>query len=380
LTFSRKKRISEIRFDVRGTSAESTTWQTPEMDSPRAPSPRPSPPGLDLDRLARYVTQAAPGILDGPLTADVIVGGKSNLTYVVHGADGASVVLRRPPLAHVLPTAHDMSREYRVIAALHPIGFPVPEPLHLCLDPGVIGSPFYLMSHVDGRVLRSAEDIEGLEPATAARTGELLVDTLARLHETVPADVGLSDFGRPEGYLERQVRRWYEQWQRSKTRELESLEQVAAALRASVPIQQRSGIVHGDYRLDNVMVDAGVTRIMAVLDWEMATLGDPLADVGLLMVYTELAVVGRAPGGPRFGPAQGFLSSAELAGRYAERVPATDLDGIGWYAALGFYKLAVISEGIHARFLLGKTVGEGFDHMGASVPDLIDRARAALSR
>jgi aminoglycoside phosphotransferase (APT) family kinase protein len=345
------------------------------MDAPHPVSP----PGLDLDRFAEYLDRAAPGIIQGPFTADVIAGGKSNITYVVYGAEGASVVVRRPPLAHVLPTAHDMAREYRVIEALHPTGFPVPVPFHLCQDAEVLGAPFYVMSHVDGRVLRSAEDISGLDRATAARTGELLIETLARLHAIDPAEIGLADFGRPDGYLERQVRRWYLQWERSKTRELESLEQVVATLRDTVPAQKRNGTVHGDYRLDNVMVSADVSRILAVLDWEMATLGDPLADVGLLAVYTELSIDGSAPTAPRYGPEQGFLSSSELVRRYVQAVPDADVDGIGWYVALGYYKLAVISEGIHARYLLGKTVGEGFDHMGASVPDLIDRAAAALT-
>jgi aminoglycoside phosphotransferase (APT) family kinase protein len=273
-----------------------------------------------------------------------------------------------------------MSREYRVIAALHPTGFPVPVPLHLCLDPAVLGAPFYLMSHVDGWVIRGVVDIGSLDRTQAARTGELLVETLARLHATVPEQVGLGDFGRPEGYLERQVRRWYQQWEASKTRELESLEQVVATLRDTVPAQKRTGIVHGDYRLDNVMFSRDVSRILAVLDWEMATLGDALADLGLMCVYTELSIEGRAPTAPRFGPEQGFLSSAQLVERYAQMVPEADVSGIGWYIALGYYKLAVISEGIHARYLMGQTVGEGFDHMGASVPNLIDRAAQALTR
>ncbi len=337
------------------------------------------PPGLDPDRLAGYLDRVAPGIIGGPLRAELLAGGKSNLTYRVTGTGGEAVVLRRPPLAHVLPTAHDMSREYRVIAALYPTGFPVPAPLHLCPEAEVIGSPFYLMSYVDGRVLRSVADIAGLPRASAAATGQLLVDTLGRLHQVDPDSVGLADFGRPDGYLGRQVNRWYQQWERSKTRELAALEQVVARLRDSVPATARASIVHGDYRLDNVMVDEAVTRILAVLDWEMATLGDPLADLGLLVVYTELAVAGRAPTSPRFGPEQGFLSAAELVARYADRAPGLDVSGIGWYVALGYYKLAVISEGIHARFLLGKTVGEGFDHLGGTVPHLIERAAAALA-
>ena len=339
-------------------------------------TPSPAPPGLDLARLATYLDSACPGVLRGPLVAEVIAGGKSNLTYRVTDADH-DVVLRRPPLGHVLPTAHDMAREYRVIAALHPTGFPVPVPLHLCQDVEPLGAPFYLMSFVDGRVLRSHEDIDGLSPQTAHRTGELLVDTLAQLHAANPAAVGLADFGRPDGYLERQVRRWYEQWERSKTRELAALERVVARLRESVPRPARAGIVHGDFRLDNVIMDADVTRIVAVLDWEMATLGDPLADLGLMVVYTELAAAGLAPTQPTMRPDHGFLSAAEVVQRYGQ-VAGADVDQIGWYVALGYYKLAIVSEGIHARFLQGKTVGSGFESMGSSVPVLIDRANAAL--
>lgn len=337
----------------------------------------PGPPGLDLGRLSRYLAEHAPGLIAEPLDATVIAGGRSNLTYRVTGGDG-SIVLRRPPLGHVLPTAHDMAREYRVIAALNPTGFPVPDALHLCTDPEVIGAPFYLMSHVDGLVLRG-EEIFALSSQTAARTGELLIHTLAQLHSIDPAEVGLGDFGRPDGYLERQVRRWYEQWGRSKTRELATLDEVAATLAKTVPTPTRAGIVHGDYRLDNVMVDHEVRRILAVLDWEMCTLGDPLADLGLMIVYTRLAEFGSAPTTPRFGPEQGFLSAPELIERYARAAPESGgVDQIGWYVALGYYKLAIISEGIHARFLMGKTVGEGFSVMGERVPDLIDRSIAAL--
>ena len=335
------------------------------------------PPGLDLARLSRYLDRACPGLVSGPVAAQLIAGGKSNLTYRVTGSSG-DLVLRRPPLGHVLPTAHDMAREFRVIAALHPTGFPVPVPFHLCQDLDVIGAPFYLMSYVDGRVLRGVDDVAALSREAAGRAGDLLVRTLARLHATDPAAAGLADFGRPAGYLERQVRRWYEQWERSKTRELDSLEEVTGALRGSVPDQPRAGIVHGDYRLDNVMVDAEVSRILAVLDWEMATLGDPLTDVGLLVVYTELAAEGLAPTQPRLGPDQGFLGASELVDRYAAHAPWAPLDTIGWYVALGYFKLAIISEGIHARYLQGKTVGAGFDRMGSSVPILVERARAAL--
>jgi aminoglycoside phosphotransferase (APT) family kinase protein len=337
------------------------------------------PPGLDLVALRGYLDAAAPGLLAGPLAAEVIAGGRSNLTYVV--SDGRHrVVLRRPPLGHVLPTAHDMGREFRVIAALHPTGFPVPRPLHLCdaAADGPLGVAFYLMSYVDGVVLRGPDEFERLDTATARRVSELLIDTLARLHALDPAAIGLADFGRPEGYLQRQVRRWHQQWERSQTRELPALEELTSALGQSVPVAGRSAIVHGDYRLDNVMVDPAATAILAVLDWEMATLGDPLADLGLLVVYTELAAEGLAPTQPRYGPAEGFLAAPELVHRYAA-VSGAAVDAISWYVALGYYKLAIISEGIHARYLQGKTVGDGFERMGRSVPLLVERARAALA-
>jgi aminoglycoside phosphotransferase (APT) family kinase protein len=338
------------------------------------------PPGLNLDRLRGYLAEHRPGLLDGHLEAEVIAGGKSNLTYRVSGASG-SMVLRRPPLAHVLPTAHDMSREYRVIAALHPTGFPVPEPLLLCQDAEVIGAPFYLMSYVDGVVLRGPDEVGKLSRDAAARTSELLVDTLAALHAIDPAAVGLGDFGRPEGYLQRQVKRWHQQWEASKTRELSTLEDVATTLAETVPTDGRTGIVHGDFRLDNCLFDADTTRILAVLDWEMATLGDPLADLGLFVVYTELADEGLAPTQPRVGAEQGFLTGSELVDRYADRVlSGAAIERIGWYEALGYYKLAIISEGIHARYLLGKTVGPGFEHMGARVPALVDRALVSLGK
>jgi aminoglycoside phosphotransferase (APT) family kinase protein len=344
---------------------------------------RTDPPGLDLAALAGHLTQTCPelraGQLAGPLSGELIAGGKSNLTYRVTGEDpAAAVVLRRPPLGHVLPTAHDMAREYRVIAALYPTGFPVPVPLHLCVDPAVIGAPFYLMSYVDGVVLRGEAEIARLSPEDAGRTGDLLVTTLAALHATDPAAVGLADFGRPDGYLERQVRRWYGQWERSKTRDLPALEEVADTLRTTLPTGTRTGIVHGDFRLDNVMVDHAVRRILAVLDWEMATLGDPLADLGLLVVYSELAASGLAPTPTRLGPERGFLSAAELVRRYATHAGTPEPDRIGWYTALGYYKLAIISEGIHARFLQGKTVGAGFERMGERVPDLVERASSHL--
>ncbi|GII20919.1 phosphotransferase family protein [Planosporangium mesophilum] len=327
-----------------------------------------SPPGLDLERLAPYLERATDAALTGPITATVISGGRSNLTYLLSGG-ARRVVVRRPPLGHVLPSAHDMAREYRVIGALSATGFPVPTPLLLCEDAEVLGAPFYLMEYVDGVVLRGADPVA---PEQARSCGDALVDLLVRLHAVDHEAVGLGGFGRPEGYLERQVRRWYQQWERSKTRELPLLERVVARLANEIPDSSRAGIVHGDYRLDNVMFSADLKTILAVMDWEMATIGDPLADVGLMVVYTDRSELAPTPSVP-----EGFPTGAELAARYAAST-GIDVAHLDWYIAFGHYKLAVISEGIHARYLQGKTVGAGFETFGQAVPGLIERAAATL--
>jgi len=335
-------------------------------------------PGLDLVRARGPLLEAAQGRLTGELTAELISGGRSNLTYLVRGGTG-KVVVRRPPLGHVLPSAHDMSREYRVTAALSGIGYPVARPLLLCTDEDVIGAPFYVMEHVDGRVLRGSE-LSTVDSEAAARCGGVLVDTLLRLHAVDYAAIGLGDFGHPDGYLSRQLRRWYEQWERSKTRELPLLDSVTRRLGvglpdgAGPPQRRRHSIVHGDYRLDNVMFDAGLAGIVAVMDWEMATVGDPLADVGLMVVYTDSGPPGLIPPVP-----EGFPAGTLLAQRYAEG-SGTDLSRLDWYVAFGFFKLAVICEGIHARYRQGKTVGDGFARFGPAVPLLIERADAALAK
>jgi aminoglycoside phosphotransferase (APT) family kinase protein len=335
-----------------------------------------SPPGLELTALRGFLS-AHVGGLDGPLSAEVIAGGRSNLTYIV--ADGARRwVVRRPPLAHVLPTAHDMSREWRVMSALQGTGIPVPATVALCEDPSVIGAPFYVMEFVDGEVVRDRL------PAAWPDTGETrramsaaLVDVLLALHEVVPEEVGLADFGRPTGFLERQVRRWWTQWEASRTRELPAIDELHARLLAGIPEQTAPGIVHGDYRFDNVIFasdDPG--RIAAVVDWEMSTIGDPLCDLGLLIVYWVDHPDDPAKGvhpGARGSLGAGFYGRDEVVAAYAAR-STRDLTSLEWYVALGHYKLAIIAEGIHARFLMGMTVGEGFETMGPAVPLLVERA------
>ncbi len=334
-------------------------------------------PGLDLRRVSAWLDRARPGLREGELSAEVLAGGKSNLTYRV--TDGSAIwALRRPPLAHVLPTAHDMAREYTVVSALGGTDVPVADAIVLCDDLQVIGAPFYLMGFVDGVVLDRPDVVAKLDPPSAAKVGEELVDTLVALHAVSPEAVGLGQFGRPDGFLERQVRRWQKQWQASETRPLHVLGEVVERLGATIPTSPARTIVHGDYRLTNVIFTHGLDRIAAVVDWEMATLGDPLTDVGLLAVYHALALESDYTM-PRMNPADGFLSPEQLVERYAAS-SGRDVSGLSWYVGFGFFKLAVVSEGLAARHAQGKTVGPGFEQFGARVPGLLEQASDALRR
>lgn len=333
-----------------------------------------APPGLDLAGVRAFLDRERPGLVGGPLRGRLIEGGRSNLTYAVTDGD-QQWVLRRPPLGHVLATAHDMGREYRVISALHPTPVPVPEPLALCPDESATGAPCYVMGYVAGTPYRSAEQLAALGPQTTRALLFDLVDTLVELHAVDPGAVGLADFGRPDGYLERQLRRWGKQLAHSTSRELAGIEELQRALARTLPASPAATVLHGDYRLDNVLVGADHT-IAAVLDWEMSTLGDPLSDLGLLAMYTEQPDVANSPLSTVRG-APGHPSAAELIERYAAR-SGRDVGRISWYTAFAFFKLAVIAEGIHYRYTLGQTVGAGFDRIGALVPLLIDSGLTAV--
>jgi aminoglycoside phosphotransferase (APT) family kinase protein len=275
----------------------------------------------------------------------------------------------------VLATAHDMGREYRVMSALHASAVPVPRMLAICEDDAVVGAPFYVMERVEGTVYTRAAQLEALG---AERTGAIstrVVDTLADLHAIVPDAVGLGDFGRPEGFLARQVARWKTQLDASRSRELPDADELHRRLAADVPPEGAVGIVHGDYRLDNVLVDAD-DRPAAVIDWEMATLGDPLTDLALMLVYGRIA----AAAGPVVADANlapGFLSEAEVVERYASRSDR-DLSRFGFYLGLASYKAAGILEGIHYRYQHGQTVGAGFDRIGELVEPLLRTGLEAL--
>ncbi|MET8287570.1 phosphotransferase family protein [Streptomyces sp. NPDC048448] len=332
------------------------------------------PPGLDLDRLRGLLDGERPGLTHGPLTGRLIEGGRSNLTYAV--TDGTTRwVVRRPPLGHVLATAHDMKREHRVISALHQTAVPVPRPVLLCEDVEVLGAPFYVMEFVDGTPYRTADQLAPLGPRRTRDAVLGLVDTLVELHSVDPAEVGLADFGRPEGFLDRQLRRWGKQLDASRNRELVGIDELQAALGRALPHSPAPTVVHGDYRLDNVLIGED-DRIKAILDWEMSTLGDPLTDLGLLVMYSAPLDLPDSPISTT-ASAAGHPDPAEIVERYAAR-SGRDASDVAWYTAFAWFKLAVILEGIHYRYTLGQTVGAGFDRIGDLVPFFIEHGLTTL--
>lgn len=328
-------------------------------------------------RLASYLRSQGM-IGDGDeLGVSLISGGRSNITYAVD-APGHRWVLRRPPFGHVLRTAHDMEREYTVLTGLGGSTnvVPVPVTLAMCRDEGVLGAPFYLMQRVDGSVLRTAADALALPAGEQASVANDLIDVLAALHMVAPADVDLADFGRPAGFMTRQLARWTRQLGDSRSREIPGIEHLAEHLRESAPEQGRSSIVHGDYRLDNCVVRDGA--VAAVLDWEMATLGDPLSDLGLFAVYySGLAGIDN-PVVHAVEGLGGYPTLDHLLERYVRRT-GWDVEDLGWYVAFAWFKFAVILEGIHFRSKLGATVGGGFDGVAELVQPSVDRGRAALA-
>jgi aminoglycoside phosphotransferase (APT) family kinase protein len=321
-----------------------------------------APPGINYETLLPWFSENVETVKS--LTATVVGHGRSNITYRVEAEDGRSWVLRRPPLSHVQATAHDMGREFRIISALHPIGFPAPKPYALCNDESVTGAQFYIMEYVDGFIaVDSAEVARRFGEADRRRIGEELIDVLVQLHSYDPAAIGLEDFGKPQGYLERQVRRFSDQLEQIRYRETPDLDELARRLKASIPPERKAGIVHGDYRLDNAILnDEG--HIIAVLDWEMCTLGDSLADMGLLEMYwggpTSAQV---AVGSASVMTMPGFPTWEEAARRYEEK-SGSSLEGLDFYTVLAHFKLGVILENMYKRFLGGGTVGAGFEIIG----------------
>lgn len=335
--------------------------------------------GIDVPKVTAWFEEHIDGA-QGPLQFELIAGGRSNLTFKVTDANDANYVLRRPPLGHVLATAHDMGREHRIISALAPTPVPVAPALGYCDDPEINGASFYVMGYVDGLIVRDPNSSKALEPDARRRAGESLVDVLVAIHDVDPDDVGLGDLGRKEGYIARQLKRWYSQFNQSKLREVPLVDEMHDFLSAHIPEQQGAAIVHGDYRLDNCMLTPQ-GEVAAVLDWEICTLGDPLADLGLLMVYwndPDDAVTTLAGSGATTSP--GFPLREELRARYAAKSDR-DLSHLDFYVAFGYWKLACILDGVYTRYVKGAmgNEGAGWEAFGESVVRLAETSRTAAS-
>jgi aminoglycoside phosphotransferase (APT) family kinase protein len=311
-----------------------------------------------------------------PVRFERLAGGYSNLTFLVADADGMQWVLRRPPLGHVLATAHDMDREGGIMAALAGTGVPVPAVLGRTSDPQWNGAPFFVMSFVPGQVLRTPADTAGLAGDDLAAIAYGLFDVLAQIHAVDLDTTGLAGLARGGSYAGRQLRRWYRQWQQIRVRDLPLLEELHTELAARVPDQPELTLIHGDYRLDNVILGpAGqnpAPKIRAVLDWELATVGDPLADLGLALAYwTEPQEAGQLPPAPTDTP--GFPSRREVAARYSERSGRPDSD-LSFYVALAHWKVACMAEGVYTRHRSGDMGTSGADM------DLLRRQPAMRAR
>jgi aminoglycoside phosphotransferase (APT) family kinase protein len=347
-----------------------------------APDPNDkTPDGIDAERVQAWFEATVHGV-EPPLSYRRVSGGRSNITYEVADAAGNRWALRRPPLGKRLASAHDMAREHRIIAALQGSGVPVPPAIGLCEDESVIGDPFYVMGWVDGPILRSIDQAaEFPDSADRHAIGERVVDTLVAIHAVEPGSAGLGDLAKKDDYVARQLHRWHGQWRKQHTRDLPLVDDVHERLAARIPDQGPAAIVHGDYRLDNmILTPAG--EVAAVVDWELCTLGDPLADVGLLLVYwgeegDELIPLMRPA-----TMAPGFPTREQVKRRYAER-SGRDLSEIDYFVALGLWKLAIILEGVYARYAAGqygKAEDSGADQFARTVVRLVEAADQAERR
>jgi aminoglycoside phosphotransferase (APT) family kinase protein len=332
---------------------------------------------FDEKRLAEYLRGKLPGA-EAPLVVRQFGGGAANLTYALAFGE-REYVLRRPPLGPVAPSAHDMGREHRVLSVLHRVYPLAPRALLHCGDPGVIGAPFFVMERRHGLVVRrSMPAAFASDPGTARRMSLALVDALADLHAVDYAAVGLESLGKPAGFLERQIEGWYGRWQKAKVAEVPALEEVHRWLAERRPAESGAALVHNDYKLDNVMLAADDPgRVVAVFDWDMATLGDPLADMGALLAYwsdpddtAPLRDMSMMPVGERWG----FPRRGELVARYAER-SGRDVGALVFYHVLGLFRLAVIAAQIYVRYHRGQTRDGRFADFGRLVPIVAGTAR-----
>ncbi|MBY4013328.1 phosphotransferase family protein [Rhodococcus fascians] len=333
-------------------------------------------PGMNRVALERFLR--AEGIdVDGELTVEMISGGRSNLTYKVYD-DTSTWVVRRPPTSGLTPSAHDMAREWAVTDALASTAVPVAETVAFDREGDVLGAPMTVVRFVPGRVVRTREDLRDLTDEQVADNAAELVRVLAELHAVDPAAVGLEKFGRPDGFVARQVATWARQWQTVKTRELPDVDRLHRALEAAVPTRSAASIVHGDFRVDNTILDAeDVSSVAAVVDWEMSTLGDPLTDVALMCVYRQ-PVFDAVLGADAAWTSDRYPSAADLVQQYAVR-SGREVDNWGFYVALANFKLGVIGEGITHRALSGSDTGAGARNAADATGEFIAAGLRALS-
>jgi aminoglycoside phosphotransferase (APT) family kinase protein len=361
-----RRRRREYAWPAMGDEATGTADGTEE-----------APQGIDRAGVEAWFDAHVPGV-ELPLEFERISGGHSNLTYGVRDAAGGRWALRRPPLGKRLGSAHDMGREFRVVSALAPTPVPVAPVVGFCEDESVNGAPFYAMEFVEGPILRGLAEAAAFPDEGDRRAiGERVVDTLVAIHAVDPDAAGLGELGRKEDYVARQLHRWQGQWEKSKTRELPAIDAVHEELASRIPEQGPATIVHGDYRLDNMILTAE-GEVAAVVDWELCTLGDPLADVGLLMVYWPEAGEEAIALGQPATLAPGFPTREELKARYAER-SGRDLTELDFFIALGYWKLAIILEGVYARYAAGQygKVDPGIEEFARLVERLADAAKLA---
>ncbi|MFS0770766.1 phosphotransferase family protein [Sphingomonas sp. 1P08PE] len=326
---------------------------------------------LDLDALdgwmAAYVDDYA-----GPLSYVRFAGGQSNPTYRLD-TPARSYVLRRKPFGPILPSAHAVEREYRVVAGLHPTGFPVPRPFGLCEDAGVIGAPFYVMEMVAGRTIWDGA-MPGMTPAGRRAHYDAMIDTLAALHNTDHVAAGLEDYGRPGNYFERQVARWTKQYRASETERMEPVERLIDWLPRTLPLQTRTSIVHGDYRVDNLIYAPDAPRVAAVLDWELSTLGDPIADFSYLLMNWVTEPEGRSGVKGLAGPETGIPTIEEVVERYCAATGRDGVPQLDWYFAYNLFRLTGIVQGIKKRIIDGNAASAKAAETASRVGALADAA------
>jgi aminoglycoside phosphotransferase (APT) family kinase protein len=332
---------------------------------------------LDVAALDRWMSTHVNGYR-GPLTLEKFPSGQSNPTYRIAAASGL-YVMRRKPFGPLLPSAHAVDREYRLLAALHPTGFPVPKPYALCTDSEVIGADFYLMQMIEGRTLWDG----ALPHSTAAQRRAIyhsIIDVLARLHSIDPAAVGLGDFGRPGNYFERQVRRWTQQYRASQTEHIEEVEKLIDWLPQTLPAQDRIAIVHGDYRIDNMIFASDTAQVLAVLDWELSTTGDPLADFSYLLMNWETRYEGAAGIAGLDLEVLGIPTIDEAVRRYCAATDRRSVPDLNWYFAYNLFRLMAIVQGICKRVLEGTASNKQAAAMAARVRPLAAQAWASAQK